>query len=280
MLEYQKVIDVLKSNNFDLEITKNELNCSSDELCNILINSFKKDDFLEIENLCVFGQKNHQILHDVSFRLFPNSFHIFIGENGAGKSTTIKTIIGQIENYKGNMFFNLDQKLKREKIFYVPDQQPKFPNVSIYEYLFNITKLLSNKNDKTINSEIDKWLERYGLENIKSRNVNKLSTGQKQKILIISSFLVDTPYIILDEPFANLDPTSRYSFMEDLKKFSEKGTSIFLSTHILEEIKDYATHATFIKKGRIINTSKVENSDFISKFYLSTYIENNEFEKK
>lgn len=253
--------------------SKNTINWSIGYLFNQSILENNRKDFLKIENLSVYRKSSKvQTLFDVSFELHPNSFHIFIGENGAGKSTTIKSIIGEISDYTGVIYFNSNKKLERYKIFYVPDQQPKFPNVSILDYLFNLTKLLTDKQDSLILSEIDNLLNRYSLENIKKRNVNRLSAGQKQKILIISAFLVDAPYIVLDEPFANLDPTSRYSFMMDLKELSLNGTCIFLSTHILDEIKDYATHATFIKKGRLIESTQVYDPEYICDFYKNNYL--------
>ncbi|MDE6472982.1 MAG: ABC transporter ATP-binding protein [Ureaplasma sp.] len=238
-------------------------------------NNLNKNDFLEINNLSVFRKSSkRQTLFDVCFKLYPNSFHIFIGENGAGKSTTIKSIIGQIEDFKGGIYFNSSRKMERNKIFYVQDQQPKFPNVSVFKYLLTLTKLLTKKLESLISLEIDKYLNKYSLEHVRNNNVNKLSAGQKQKILIISSFLVNAPYIILDEPFANLDQTSRYMFMNELKDLSNSGSCIFLSTHIIDEIKDYATHVTFLKKGKVIKSDKVEDPDSIKEFYLSNYINN------
>lgn len=280
-----KILDIIKNNDFDINSIKKELMLNSDELnellLKILFQNSKNNNSIEIKELSVElknKNKKYKILDNISFELKQNSFHVFIGENGAGKSTTIKTIIGEIEDYSGSISFKNNRKLERDKIFYVPDHQSKFPNISVFNYLLNLAKLLTNKKVNNIKKEINNYLIKYSLENIKNNNINKLSTGQKQKLLIISSFLVDPPFIILDEPFANLDPTSRYMFLNELKEKSNFGTCIFLSTHIIEEIKDYATHATFIKKGQIINNTQIKDSKYITNYYLKEYIKEGIYE--
>lgn len=280
-----KILETLKEHNYDIDSIKKELKINSEELNNILIDNIKenidKNYSIEIKNLSIeLRNKNekHKILNNVSFQLNLNSFHVFIGENGAGKSTTIKTIIGQIEKYSGSITFQKGLKLEKDKIFYVPDQQPKFPNITVFNYLLYLTRLLTKKQDSDIKDEIENYLIKYSLENRRNNNINKLSTGQKQKLLIISSFLVNPPFIILDEPFANLDPTSRYMFLNELKEKSIFGTCIFLSTHIIEEIREYATHATFIKKGEIINTTSVDNGKYITDYYLNEYMKAGTYE--
>jgi ABC-2 type transport system ATP-binding protein len=89
------------------------------------------------------------------------------------------------------------------------------------------------------------------LENEIKRNPNKLSSGQVKKILLIRAALEKSEIIILDEPAAFLDPTSRLQFFELLKELNNQGVTIFISSHILDEIKKYIDSVTFIKQGEI-----------------------------
>lgn len=254
-----------------------KFNCDEIELFKKLENLLENFETIDNGDLIIdnitWSYKKTKLLKNINIKIKPGCFHVFIGENGAGKSTTIKCIVGIIDNYIGKIYFEKLGKIDRNFISYVPDQQPKFPtNMTVYEYLFNTTKILTNIGNELIDEKIKHYLKKYNLTNLTKRNVNKLSTGQKQKILLISSFLLNKKIIILDEPFANLDPTSRYKFMNELKEMSNNGISIFLSSHILDEIKEYADYATFIKNGRIILSSTIDNKEFITNFYKEKYI--------
>jgi ABC-2 type transport system ATP-binding protein len=104
------------------------------------------------------------------------------------------------------------------------------------------------------------------LESEIKRNPNKLSSGQVKKILLIRAALEKSEIIILDEPAAFLDPTSRLQFFELLKELNDQGVTIFISSHILDEIKKYIDSVTFIKQGEIKWSGKIAGKDLIKKY--------------
>ncbi len=227
-------------------------------------------DVLSLRNVSVKRKRSEILsLDNISFDIESGSFHTFIGENGAGKSTTMKCIVGQICNFDGNIYINnKDTKTdssSRLGICYIPDKAIFPNNISAFDYLYNAAKLI--RDDKIqLKNEIEQLLNDFDLKEIGKRNLNHLSSGQKKKIYLIKCIVEKSQIVILDEPVVNLDPTTRQVFLTKLKELTNYGVTIFISTHILEEIKNYATHATFIKKGKIIWSGNVEDNSIIEKY--------------
>lgn len=213
-------------------------------------------------------------LNNINFSVKKNSFHAFIGSNGAGKSTTINILIGNTNDYEGELLINgLNPKndyRARNSISYFTDK-PIFPSdLSIEKYLY-IVGMLVNDNKEILKNEISNLLKRFGLYDFRKRNGNRLSAGQKQKVLLIKTMIEKAELIILDEPASNLDPTARIEMYSVLKDLQEKnGSTIIISSHNLDEISRYADSATFIKKGEILYSGETHENllDIYQKEYL------------
>ncbi len=232
------------------------------------------NEILRLENIVYGYNKKKTIIHNISFSVPKGSFHAFIGENGAGKSTTISMIVGLIDSYEGNIFIN-DNNVKttndaRKYVSYIPDKAI-FPNgLNTKNYLLNCG-LLKRDDKHLLNQEIEDWAKHLEIEDILNRNPNKLSAGQKKKIFLIRAIIERSQLIVLDEPAANLDPTTRIQLFKTLKYLVDNGTTILISSHILDEIKNYATSATFINKGRFIWSGPVswnQITDIYANYYL------------
>ena len=169
------------------------------------------DDALVIENLYMkYNSKDKQfVLENLNFKIKKGDFHAFIGENGAGKSTTIKIISGLNNEYDGNVIMNgLNTKenvLARKKFSYIPDKVV-FPNgINTWNYLYNVA-LLTRDDKEALKVELNDLIEKFEITEVVKRNPNKLSSGQIKKILLIQSILEKSDFIVLDEPAAFLDP--------------------------------------------------------------------------
>jgi ABC-2 type transport system ATP-binding protein len=138
-------------------------------------------------------------------------------------------------------------------------------NISSYDFLYQLALLVRDDKEQ-IKIELDEWIKKLSLESEIKRNPNKLSSGQVKKILLIRAALEKSEIIILDEPAAFLDPTSRLQFFELLKELNNQGVTIFISSHILDEIKKYIDSVTFIKQGEIKWSGKIEGKDLIKKY--------------
>lgn len=230
-----------------------------------------KNIALKVENVYMKYNKKDlsYALEDVSFEVKKGDFHAFIGENGAGKSTTIKIISGLNNDYDGNVFINNKNIKKdisgREYFCYIPDKIVFPTNVSAFDYLYTIALLVRNDKEK-LKIEINNLFQKFEIEECKKRNPNKLSSGQIKKILLIQAIIEKAEIIILDEPAAFLDPTARMFLFETLKEMNDNGVTIIISSHILDEIKKYINSATFIKKGKIQWSGQVKNDELIKKY--------------
>lgn len=209
-------------------------------------------------------------LKNCSLKVKKGSFHAFVGENGAGKSTMINIICGLLKKYYGDVYINSKNfktnKNARFPLTYI-SAHSYFPNeFTVYEYLLNMVSLVRN-DFINIKEEIEYYLEKFEITDLRDRFPNKLSSGQKQKIMLIKSIVEKSEIFILDEPTSNLDPTSRlffYKLLDDLRK--KDNITIFISSHSLDEITRYVTEATIIKKGNIYFNGKVNENELIEKY--------------
>lgn len=228
-------------------------------------------ELVEIKNLYFKYSKKDKYynLEDVSFSILPNRFHIFIGENGAGKSTTIKLLIGSLNQYDGHIIINgLDTKQNykaRSNVSYIPDKAIFPLGMTVIKYL-RLMGSLTYDDKNELDKEIAKLLKKYDIESLVDKKANNLSAGQKKKVLLIRAIIEKSKLIILDEPAANLDRTTTISLLKDLKELSESGTTVFISTHLLDVVQDYANYGTFIKKGKILYTGPVDRSNIIERY--------------
>lgn len=210
---------------------------------------------LSIENLCK-SYSGKIILDNVNFIVYEGDFHAFIGDNGAGKTTTIKCILGLINKDNGIMSsFDIDDSDVnfRNNIGYMPETSDFPHNFTLKRYLNNMAFLYGlNKNEAK--KRIEYLSKKFNLhEFLNSKPIN-FSSGQQKKTLLIQALLNNPNILILDEPSANLDPTTRSEMYEIFKELNEKGVTIFLVTHVLSEVENIANSATILKNGNVLFT--------------------------
>lgn len=199
---------------------------------------------LNVNNLTV---KFHQtiIFSDVNFSIEKGDYIGIVGPNGAGKTTLIKTLLGLIKPDTGYITFNI-----KSKIGYLPQlspgQEEKFP-ITVNELLD--TALFSIKSKKQRKKLINEILFLLKIENLKDKPFNKLSGGQKQKVLLARSLVNKPELLILDEPVNALDPASRDE-LYNLLKFLNKNEllTILLVTHDLASIGKYANKILYLDR--------------------------------
>ncbi|TCG11963.1 ABC transporter ATP-binding protein [Mycoplasma todarodis] len=213
--------------------------------------------------------KKNRILKKCNFKVSKGSFHALIGENGAGKTTLIKTIIGGYPNYNGKILFN-EQDIKKnitqkDILSYVPEVA-LFPNgMNTFKYLLWIATLKGIEKNEAIEN-IERLMESFNLTEFGNTNPNKLSSGQKKRIFLVKIILEKPELVILDEPAANLDPTARYLFFEELKRLNDEGVTILITSHIVAEISKYVDEVTMVKKGEIAYTGQIKKGQLEAKF--------------
>ena len=212
--------------------------------------------FLQVEKLSLqYG--NQTILNDVSFSVPKGKIIGLLGPNGAGKSSIIKVLSGLVFPKSGKLYINntLQGSFSdlRNSCGYLIDSPAFYPYLSARKNL----RLLKRINKSS--SNIDDLLLKVGLINVGSKKVKHFSTGMKQRLAIAQALLRNPEMLILDEPFSGLDPNGFLDLKNLLVTLNKKGTTIFLSSHLLDELEQIADTFILIHKGEIaFNISKEE----------------------
>jgi len=217
--------------------------------------SLKVKPILFVENLYKkYPRKKSPAINQISFNVYPGQFHAFIGANGAGKTTSIKSIIGAYARWTGTVLINglKNTSVKAKKqLGYIPENA-RFPaKTSCYSYLVWMARLSGYKKKDARAFAIDK-LKELNLLNLKNKSPNSFSSGQKKKVLLAQALINNPSFLVMDEPAANLDPKARIELFETLGKLQKQGKAILISSHVLAELDKYANAATILDGGKIV----------------------------
>ncbi len=215
----------------------------------------EKQNLLEVRHLTK-SYGNHVILNDISFSIKTSSLVGLLGKNGAGKTTLMKTILGLLCQYSGEIIF--EKKPIRHQDASVMNQISSLVDVRFYEDMTayqNLNYLLLAYPEMTGNrrkQRIMELLEMVGLEKHRNEKVKSFSFGMKQRLALAQVFTHEAKLLILDEPFVGLDPVGMEEMKLFLKKIQkEKGVSIVFSSHQLDEVNDLADEIIAIAEGSI-----------------------------
>ena len=184
-------------------------------------------------------------------------FFGFIGPNGAGKSTTIRTFLGLIRSSGGSArIFDMDTQKERTDILSELGNLPSETTFYAGRKVKDVIRLSADLRKKKCKKEARRLCERLELDT--EKKVEELSFGNRKKVGIVCALQHKPRLCILDEPTSGLDPLMQREFFSILKERNEKGTTIFLSSHILSEVQHYCDRAAIIRDGQIVACDSVE----------------------
>lgn len=211
---------------------------------------------IRTENLSKYYGKARGI-EQISLSVAEGEFFGFIGPNGAGKSTTIRTLLGLICPTGGQAaVLGFDIVKEKEQILartgYLPSEAMFHPGMRVRDVL----KFSADLRKKDCREAADGLCERLQLDT--GRKVDELSFGNRKKVAIVCALQHEPQLLILDEPTSGLDPLMQKAFFEILRERNGKGTTVFLSSHILSEIQRNCSRAAIIRAGRIIVCDSVD----------------------
>ena len=197
-------------------------------------------------------------IEDLDLEIRRGEFFGFIGPNGAGKSTTIRTLLGLISPTSGSaQVLGLDIVKDKNEILqsvgYLPSEAVFYSGMRVKDVL----KLSAELRKKDCREEAKLLCDRLQLDT--SRKVEDLSFGNRKKVAIVCALQHKPKLYILDEPTSGLDPLMQQEFFSILKERNREGATIFLSSHVLSEIKKYCSKAAIIREGRILLCDSVDN---------------------
>jgi len=213
-------------------------------------------NILKVENLC----KEYPCFHldNVSFSVKKGTIMGFIGRNGAGKSTSLKSIMNMVHTSGGTVeIFGLDikehEKQIKQRTGYAGGTVNYYKNKKI-RHILDITKsFYDNWDDKAC----QKYMQLFSID--PNKTPAQLSEGMKVKLNLAVALSHNAQLLILDEPTSGLDPVSRAELLEIFKFLKQHGISILFSTHITSDLENCADDITYIRNGRIIYTGSMEN---------------------
>ncbi len=208
---------------------------------------------LKIHNLG-YRIGSHPILKGLSISLQDGNYYALAGENGAGKSTLIKIILDLIRNnISGSVTINgHDHKAleARHQLVYLPEKFELKKEVTGWQYLEFIYGVYQQKVDR---ENVYRLCEQLSLDQDRLRHkTNHYSKGMKQKLGLISCFMLNNPFIILDEPLSGLDPKARFLFKQLLESERAHNRTIFYSTHLLADAEEICDQFSILHQGKIV----------------------------
>jgi len=203
---------------------------------------------LKITNLNKFFG-THQAVKDLSFEVRKGTVFGLLGRNGAGKSTTIKQILGLLDTTSGEIEWN-GKTLDPDElsIGYLPEERGLYTKRGVQEQLMYFGAL-EGMSKADADAAIDKWLTRLEIMEYKNKKVAELSKGNQQKIQLIAALLHDPELIILDEPFTGLDPVNAQIFIDVIKEEAARGKTIIFSSHQMIIVEELCDDLVLLKLG-------------------------------
>lgn len=194
------------------------------------------EPLLDIDNL--YGGYTHKnVLHGISFDIFPGEIVGLIGLNGAGKSTTIKHIIGLMQAKKGTVAvkgktFQKNPNTYRNQMAYIPEMPILYDELTLYEHL-RLTAMAYDISEDVFEKRLPPLLKEFRMEKRLKWFPTHFSKGMRQKVMIMCAFLIEPPLYIVDEPFVGLDPLGIKSYLQLMDNMKADGSGVLMSTHIL-----------------------------------------------
>ncbi len=191
----------------------------------------------------------------VSFSVEPGELVALIGHNGAGKSTTLKVLTGQLRPTAGTVSVAgidvvADPSAAREKLGYVPEEPALYDYLTCREFLELVVELRDG-------GDLDEALAMTGLGSDADRLIREYSQGMRRKTALAAAVVSKPPVLVLDEALNGLDPPSSARVKATLRALCQEGAAVLLSTHVLETVERLADRVVMLAHGRVVADERV-----------------------
>jgi ABC-2 type transport system ATP-binding protein len=198
-------------------------------------------------------------LRDLSLQVAPGELFGFVGANGAGKTTTMRIVMGVLAADAGQVRWNgapVDFETRR-RFGYMPEERGLYPKMRVLEQLVYLAQLHGLRAEAGRRGAMQ-WLERLGLAERANDDVQKLSRGNQQRVQLAAALLYNPELLILDEPFAGLDPVAVDVMSDVLKERSREGIPVIFSSHQLEIVEELCDRVGIIQSGHMVAAGTVD----------------------
>lgn len=217
---------------------------------------------IEIKNVSKTYNNDKKALNNISFKVNEGEIFGFIGHNGAGKTTMIKSIVGILDFEDGDILIN-NKSIQKEPIAcklemaYVPDNPDLYENMTAIDFI-NFICDMYGADLETRKENIQKYAQMFEIENNLNDDISSFSHGMKQKVALIAALSHNPKVLIMDEPFVGLDPKAVFDIKNIMKQMVKEGKTIFFSTHILDVAEKLCDRVAIIKNGKIVKIGEMK----------------------
>ena len=221
--------------------------------------------------------KNKNIIKDINFSINSAEIVGLLGPNGAGKTTTFYSIAGLIQPSDGEIFLNdvnitnMPMHLRsRHGISYLPQEASIFQNLSVEDNILGLAQL-SMKHDEGLKDKYNKIVEDFNLSNILTQKGRELSGGQRRRVEIARCVVTMPKIILMDEPFAGIDPIAVEDIKKILNKLVSQGISILITDHNVSAALEICSRGLILSEGKILaegSTDELIKNTKVREVYL------------
>ena len=221
---------------------------------------------LKVSNLTKkYPKSDRYSVHDISFELKPGEIFGFLGQNGAGKSTTIKCLTGIIPFDSGTIEICGHDIVKdpigaKLEMGYVPDNHSVYEKLTGREYVNYVADIYRVSKEKRV--EIyNYYIDLFKLQEAQDKQIKSYSHGMKQKICIIATLIHEPKLWVLDEPMIGLDPQAIAEIISLMKQHVAKGNTVFFSSHNLDLVKRLCDRCAVVNRGELVDFFDLKDNE-------------------
>ena len=218
---------------------------------------------IEIKNVSKTYNGEKKAIKNINFDVKNGEIFAFIGHNGAGKTTMIKSLVGILDFEEGDILIN-GKSIKKDPIAcklemaYVPDNPDLYENMTAIDFI-NFICDMYGADLETRKENILKYAQMFEIEKNLNDDISSFSHGMKQKVALIAALSHNPKVLIMDEPFVGLDPKAVFDIKNIMKQMAKEGKTIFFSTHILDVAEKLCDRVAIIKNGNISKIGKMKD---------------------
>lgn len=208
--------------------------------------------------------KNRTVVKGVSIEVSRGEIVGLLGPNGAGKTTTFYMIVGLIKPLSGSIFFD-DQEITSEPVYkraqrgigYLAQEASVFRKMSVEDNILSVLEM-TNISKQAQKEKVEKLIQEFGLEKIRKNLGNQLSGGERRRTEIARALALDPKFILLDEPFAGVDPIAVEDIQQIISSLKEKNIGILITDHNVHETLSITDRAYLLFEGEVLKSGTAE----------------------
>lgn len=240
-------------------------------------NSNAKKSTLSVLSLNkTFGKK--RVVSDVSFSMQQGEVVGLLGPNGAGKTTTFYMVVGFYKPNSGDVFLD-DKRITNMQMYkkaqlgisYLPQEPSVFRKLTVEQNIYAILQTRGELSNKQRKKQLEKLLEEFGIVEKRKQMAYSLSGGERRRTEIARALAIEPKFLLLDEPFAGIDPIAIHDIKEIILQLSKTGIGVLITDHNVRDTLEITSRAYIINEGVVVesgNREKILNSPVARKIYL------------